>query len=147
MYIFSILAFSMIGAAAGFIGGLFGIGGGIIAVPSLLLVFSLIGFPEQNRIQLAIGTSLAAMIFTAGSSAWSHFKQNGLHWDLLRILVPAVTLGSIFGAFIAHDLKSHQLKILFSIIVIVTGIYTLLTANKKKSVIQLQLLIFFPYPF
>lgn len=129
----SIFVFMGIGLLTGFLGGLFGIGGGMIAVPALLLTFSMMNFPEHDIMQITIGTSLAAMIFTAASSAFAHYKQNGIRWDLFKILAPGVALGSFLGAFIAHDLLSHQLKLLFGIFVIIAGLYSILNSRDAND--------------
>ena len=73
-----ILFYACMGVAAGFLGGLFGIGGGLIVVPSLVIAFHLLHFPDTYSMHTAIGTSLAAMLFTSASSAWAHCQQKGV---------------------------------------------------------------------
>ena len=58
----SVFLYLVIGTIAGVIGGLMGIGGGSLTVPALLLVFSLLGFPKDHVMHMAIGTSLSAMV-------------------------------------------------------------------------------------
>jgi uncharacterized protein len=119
-----------IGIVAGFTSGLLGVGGGIIVVPSLLVCFYLIGFPEESLMQRAIGTSLAAMIFTAGASAWSHWKY--VNWSIFKALVPGILLGAFLGALIAHWLPTKLLQVIFGLFLCLFGIYFLWTAAIKE---------------
>ncbi len=73
--ILSIVIYAAIGIVAGIIGGLLGIGGGAIIVPSLVATFSYFGFPQIYVMHLAIGTSLAAMVINAFAAARAHHKK------------------------------------------------------------------------
>jgi uncharacterized protein len=126
MSFIEIAIFSIIGVLAGFSGGLFGIGGGLIAVPCLLLTFHYLGFPSAHAMQMALGTSLGAMVFTAGSSAWAHYRQKGVLWDLFRSLAPGIVIGAILGALIADFLPSRLLAIIFGVFTVLIGSYFLL---------------------
>ena len=59
------LAYFCVGAVTGLIAGLLGVGGGIVVVPSLYLIFSLQGLPQAEIMHLALGTSLATIVFTS----------------------------------------------------------------------------------
>jgi uncharacterized membrane protein YfcA len=131
-HIFEIITYLFIGSVAGFVGGLLGVGGGMIVVPSLLLVFYFLNFSSENTMQIAIGTSLAAMIFTSMTSAWAHTQQGGVNWKLFNLLFPGIALGTFFGAFIAHGLHTQQLQILFGVLIFLFGIYFILTASKVE---------------
>ncbi len=58
------LAYSVIGIISGMLAGLLGIGGGVVTVPCLYVVFHVLGYPEARTMHMAIGTSLAAMVFS-----------------------------------------------------------------------------------
>lgn len=131
MYYLSLLMFICTGITAGFVGGLFGIGGGIIVVPSLLFIFHLLGFPPESIMQTAAGTSLAAMIFTSGSSALAHYKQDGINWTVLRYLAPGMILGSVTGGILAHLLPSPRLMDFFALFLCVVGITFLFSSSKE----------------
>ena len=62
------LGYLLLGAVAGFFAGLLGVGGGAIMVPVLALMFSAQGFPKEHLMHLALGTSMAAIVFTSISS-------------------------------------------------------------------------------
>ena len=67
-----ILIFGALGILAGLLAGMFGIGGGLIMVPVLIGTFLSLDFNNEIIVQLAIGTSIACIIFTSLSSANAH---------------------------------------------------------------------------
>lgn len=121
----------LIGTLAGFSAGLLGIGGGLVTVPALILVFTLLDFPEAYLMQMAIGTSLAAMVFTAASSAWAHHLKKGVYWHLFVLLLPGIIIGSILGALAANHLSSKELKLVFGVFECLIGLYFLLGLEEK----------------
>lgn len=130
IYFFEFFIYLIIGIVAGFLSGLLGVGGGMVVVPSLLVVFHYMGFSPQNMMQTAIGTSLAAMVFTSGASAWAHHKR--VNWLLFKELVPGIILGAILGAITAYLLPTRQLQVVFGLFVCLFGTYFLLTAKNKE---------------
>src|SRR5947209_13417069 len=88
------------GVATGILAGLFGIGGGAIIVPVLYEVFRILGVPEEVRMQLCVGTSLAIIIPTTVRSYLTHRAKGAVLMDVLRIwAVPAVA-GVVVGSVI-----------------------------------------------
>lgn len=132
-----LILYILTGLLAGFFGGLLGIGGGLIAVPSLLFTFYLVNLPETHVMQLAIGTSLGAMVFTAASSAWAHYRQKGVVWDFFWKLAPGILIGTILGSLIVDYLPSKELKLIFGLLISIIGISfllppeTLMTKNSR----------------
>jgi len=110
------------GAVVGILAGLFGIGGGLVVVPTLVLQFSLKGLSPDTATHLAVGTSLACMIPTAISSILGHQRGKTLSWALFRQLAPAVMLGSALGALITVRLHASTLQALFGGAAIVFGL-------------------------
>lgn len=134
MSILPFILYALIGVFAGFSGGLLGIGGGLVAVPGLFLIFQWQSFPESLMMQQAIGTSLAAMFFTAASSAIAHSLKKGVNWHLFRLLAPGVIVGSVFGALIADRLPSRELMFIFGISECLIGAYFLIPQlNRDKE--------------
>lgn len=123
----------LIGSLAGFIGGLLGVGGGLIVVPTLVIMFNFLNFPKTHIMQMAVGTSLAAMILTSGASAWAHEKQKGVNWNYFKKIFPGVSLGAVFGSFIAHLIPTHQLQIIFGLFAVMIGFYFLFTARAEEN--------------
>lgn len=126
-----IIIFIFLGIFAGFLGGLLGLGGGAIVVPTLLATFTYMGFSPDTVMHSAVGTSLAAMVFTAGSSAWSHYKQKRIYWSFFKYMAPGIVTGAISGSFVAEILDTHQLKLIFGVLLVFTGIYFLLTSDHE----------------
>ncbi len=127
-----LLLFACVGIGAGLLGGMLGISGGLVTVPSLLFIFTYMDFPEPYIMHLAIGTSLAAMVINASASAMAHNQKGAVIWKLIHKMVPSLIIGSILGAFIARRLTSHILQYIFAYFVIVLGIYMLLSRPKMS---------------
>jgi uncharacterized protein len=121
--IIAYIAYLVIGAVAGFLGGLLGIGGGVITVPCLFYVFHLLNFPQPYIMHMAIATSLAAMIFNTAAATWAHNKRHGVLWDVFRKMVPGLIVGSILGAIIATWLSGVFLEIIFGIFLCALAFY------------------------
>ncbi len=101
------------GLVAGFLAGLFGIGGGGILVPILYEVFNLLGVPLEVRMHLAVGTSLAVIIPTSIRSVQSHYKHGAVDMDLLRRIGPPVLAGVITGIIVASLVQAAVLKVVY----------------------------------
>lgn len=101
------------GAVAGTAAGLLGIGGGVIIVPVLSLVFASEGVDPDILIKVAVGTSLATIVATAISSIWTHHRHGAVLWNLFRIMTPGVVTGSLFGAWLADKIPGSWLTIAF----------------------------------
>lgn len=123
MEFFAYPAYILIGILAGLSAGLLGISGGFITVPLLALVFYFLKFPQAFIMQLAIGTSLAAMFFTGISSSWAHHLKGAVVWDLVKTMLLGLIFGSILGALVAHLLSSVILEVFFGLLAIGVGFY------------------------
>jgi len=132
MEIFSLIAYLIIGIVAGFVGGLLGLSGGVITVPSLFFVFNLLGFPQGSVMHTAIGTSLAAMILTGIASTWTHHRHKGVVWHIVLSMIPGVFVGGLLGPYIAHFLSGIVLEILFGLFICFLGAYILLKKKKME---------------
>ena len=97
-----ILLYLATGMFAGLLAGLFGIGGGLIIVPLLLISFRIQGVHEAVSTHLAVGTSLASIVITGISSVRAHLREVDLNWPL----VIQLTLGMVLGAQLGGDLAS-----------------------------------------
>ncbi len=101
------------GAVAGTLAGLLGIGGGVIIVPIVTLLFEGHGIPHGLAIKLALGTSLATIVVTAMSSIYTHHRKGAVDWGLFRVMGPAVFIGSLIGAWLADLIPGDALYIAF----------------------------------
>ena len=120
-----------IGAIAGTLSGLLGIGGGVVIVPLLVLVYTLQKMPGDLVMHMAVATSLAGMIVTTASAVMAHHRYGSKIWSTFKLLAPGVAIGSIVGAIIAHKLSTHTLQIAFSFFVFIIAIH-LITPSKTK---------------
>src|SRR5437868_3975067 len=93
-----ILALAAAGLFAGFIGGLFGVGGGIVIVPALFALFAALGVDDHVRMQVAVGTSLSTIIATSWRSLSTHAKAGAVDWSILKTWTPWISLGAVIGA-------------------------------------------------
>ncbi len=107
------LLLGAIGAAAGVMAGLLGIGGGVILVPALIFLFQAQGVSPEIVTQLAVGTSLATILFTGSSSAWTHHKNGNVDWTAVRAMSLFIVMGTQLGAILAGTLHGVTLKRLF----------------------------------
>jgi uncharacterized membrane protein YfcA len=101
------------GLAAGFVGGLFGIGGGIIIVPSLYFVFTALGVDEAVRMHVAVGTSLSTIIATSWRSLAAHTKAGAVDFDILKTWTPWISIGALLGAVGAGVADTEALLLIF----------------------------------
>ncbi len=101
------------GAVAGTLAGLLGIGGGVIIVPIVTLLFEGHGVPHGTAIKLALGTSLATIVVTAVSSIYTHHRKGAVDWKLFGVMGPAVFVGSLIGALLADIIPGEVLYIAF----------------------------------
>ena len=109
------LAYMVLGAVAGVLAGLFGIGGGLIIVPALIFAFELQGVAPEIQPHLAVGTSLATIVFTAISSIRSHHAHGSVRWDLVRFLAIGLVLGAALGAQTAAQMSGALLKLVIGL--------------------------------
>ena len=94
----ALLAYLAVGLVAGFLAGLLGVGGGMVIVPALLYVFHLTGVAAEFQQHLALGTSLATIMFTSVSSLKAHHARGAVLWPLLRTITPGILVGTFIGA-------------------------------------------------
>ncbi|MBP6689350.1 MAG: sulfite exporter TauE/SafE family protein, partial [Hyphomonadaceae bacterium] len=101
------------GLAAGFVGGLFGIGGGIVIVPALYFVFTALGVDEAVRMHVAVGTSLSTIIATSWRSLSAHTKAGAVDFTVLRSWTPWISFGALLGAVAAGFANTEALLAIF----------------------------------
>lgn len=114
----AMLAFGLMatGAVAGTLAGLLGVGGGIVIVPVLFIVFQWLDIPSQISMHLAVATSLATIIPTSISSARAHMKKGTVDLSMLRGWAPMIFVGAAAGGILAKYLESSTLTLIFGVI-------------------------------
>lgn len=114
----SLIIFAVVGACAGLIAGLFGLGGGVVIVPVLIYTFAAYGINDQVATHLAIGTSLTCIIITASVSSWTHYQKRAIQGQLLIYMVPGILIGAWLGGVVASWLDGIELRIVFGLFLI-----------------------------
>lgn len=109
------LAYIAIGAGSGLLAGLLGIGGGIVVVPALAVVFEAQGIATRYVMPLALGTSLATIVFTSLASLRAHHALAAVDWSIVRRLTPGLVLGALVGASLGARLPSNVLTVVFAV--------------------------------
>ncbi|MFD2190724.1 sulfite exporter TauE/SafE family protein [Pistricoccus aurantiacus] len=118
----TLAGYLLLGAIAGTMAGIFGVGGGLIIVPALVFAFGIQGVAPEVTMHLAIGTSLATIVITSASSAWGHFQRGSVRRDWFLAMLPGLMLGAILGVFIAGSLSGGVLGTLFGVFVIAVAL-------------------------
>jgi len=116
------LPYLVLGCCAGFVAGLFGVGGGLIIVPALVFLFQQQHVAASGIMQLALGTSLATIVVTSLASIRAHQRQGNIRWELFRRLTPGIIVGVFCGSWVADLIDSDSLRTGFSLFVIVVAI-------------------------
>ena len=113
--ILDIALYAAIGAAAGLLAGLLGVGGGLIIVAALAWLLPLRGFPPDHVMHVALATSLASIILTSISSTRAHWKRGSVLWPSVKALAPGLVLGGLGGAQLASHLPSSALRLFVAV--------------------------------
>ena len=117
-----ILLYFLLGTFSGVLAGLFGIGGGIIIIPTFFYIFSYLGFAEEILSHMVLGSSLGVIVFSSLSSTFSHHSKGAVNWKLIKVVVPSIVIGSSLGGITAGYLESSTLQGLVSLFLVVASI-------------------------
>ncbi len=130
------LTLALMGALAGVMAGLLGIGGGALIVPVMVIALEKQGVNPNIIMQAALGTSMATIVFTAMSSVLAQQRRGAVNWDIFRRITPGIVIGSLLGAAIADALPSRTLHVAFVVfmflIVIQMSRGTMATAARRR---------------
>jgi len=108
--------FLAIGAIAGVLSGMFGIGGGVLIVPALLLLAKM----APHR---ATGTSLAALLLPVGAlGAWTYWKRGDVDWRASLLIAAGLFVGAWFGAQIALRMSGRDLQRVFAVFMVAVAV-------------------------
>lgn len=113
MTLFALTISLLTGSIAGLLAGLLGVGGGLIIVPALTFLFQREGFPPQYVAHLALGTSLASIVFTSVSSFLAHHRHGNVMWSVVARIAPGIVVGTLGGSLLAGQLSTWFLKVFF----------------------------------
>lgn len=111
-----LIALLAAGALTGALAGIFGVGGGAVAVPILYELFRFVGVPEEVRMPLCVGTSLAIIIPTSITSFITHYRKGAVDMSILRIWAIPAVVGVIVGSVIARYASADLFKWVFVVV-------------------------------
>lgn len=107
-----------LGTVVGFLAGLFGIGGGLIIVPSLVYLLPMAGVTSENLMSVALGTSFSTIVITAFSSAQRHHKLGNVDWHVSKIFIPSIMISVFLAGLVISGLDAQLMSKLFAIMVV-----------------------------
>jgi uncharacterized membrane protein YfcA len=110
-----IIQLSLLGIVVGFAAGLLGVGGGGILVPMLTSIYLAEKIVPSHAVHLALGTSMACIITTTFSSAFSHYKNHNVDWFYVKAMVPLIIIGAISISFLIPFINTTFLAVFFSL--------------------------------
>jgi uncharacterized protein len=110
-------AYLALGAFVGFFAGMLGIGGGAAMVPVLAFIFAAKGFVPAHVVHLALGTSMATILFTSVSSVRAHHSHGAVDWPAVKRMAPGIVVGTFGGALLASVLDVRLLSVVFTLLI------------------------------
>ena len=117
------ILYLLVGAFAGVLAGLFGIGGGMVIVPVLIFSFAAQGVSAEVLTHMAVATSLATIVFTSLSSVREHHRNGAIDWSLVRSMAAGIVLGTVAGVTLISEVPGPVLQNII-------GVFALLLALK-----------------
>lgn len=121
------------GLAAGLLAGLFGVGGGVVVVPAVLAVLVAAGVGPDLAMKLALGTSLASIVFTGSASAWQHRRLGSVRWDVVAALAPGLVIGAAAAGIIAHLAPGAWLRYGFAVFLVLVALRLLVRPDPAAA--------------
>ena len=117
------LLYLLVGAFAGVLAGLCGIGGGMVIVPVLIFSFAAQGVSAEVLTHMAVATSLATIVFTSLSSVREHHRNGAIDWSLVRSMAAGIVIGTAAGVVLISEVPGPVLQNII-------GVFALLLALK-----------------
>ncbi|MDH2918278.1 MAG: sulfite exporter TauE/SafE family protein [Sideroxydans sp.] len=127
------LAYLLLGALVGFFAGLLGIGGGLLLVPVLSFLFEAQHLAEGNHLHFALGTAMAAILYTAAASAHAHHQRGAVNTTVVRSMTPALLIGTLFGSLFATQISPRYITLFFALFVYAAAAQMLLAFKPRPT--------------
>ena len=123
----------LLGIVTGLLAGLFGIGGGLVIVPVLVMLFTAQGFPTELVMLMAVATSLAAIILTAIASVSAHHRLGAVVWAKVFSLSPGIMIGAALGAVVAKQINGDTLRYILVVFLLYVGLQMAFQVKPKPG--------------
>lgn len=118
-----VLTLMAVGAFAGVLAGLLGVGGGIVLVPAFFYLFEGMGHGSDQLMQVCLATSLATIIVTSARSVLAHHRKGAVDWSILRAWAPGIAIGALVGVMVVAQLRTPTLQVIFGVLVFLIALY------------------------
>ena len=128
-----LILYAALGVFAGIMAGLLGVGGGLVIVPVLVMLWQADGLGGSQMVQLAVGTSLAVIVFTSLSSVRAHHQRGSVLWPVFWRLTPGILLGAGLGATLASAMPQATLKMVFGVFELLVAAQMLLSLRPSAD--------------
>ena len=122
-----------LGALAGVLAGLFGVGGGLVIVPVLVFSFTAQGVAPEVLTHLAVGTSLATIVFTSINSVLAHHQKGAVRWPLVGWMTLGILAGAGLGSLTAAALQGPVLQKIIGVFAILMAVQMGLDLRPKAA--------------
>lgn len=127
------LPYLAVGAIVGILAGMLGIGGGAIIVPLLAQLFDRQGIAREHILHLAVGTSMATILFTSLSSVRAHHAHGAVRWDIVLAITPGILAGGLAGSVLAAWVATRHLAVFFALLVTAMAVNMILDRKPKAT--------------
>lgn len=128
-----LITFCGVGAIAGVLAGLLGIGGGLVIVPMLVYIMDSQGVSSTLLMHMALATSMASIMFTSISSFMAHHRRGAVRWEVVRRIVIGIFTGTFLGSYFASAMSTGFLKGFFCVFLYIVATQMLLNKKPKAS--------------
>lgn len=129
----TVLTYCCVGAVVGILAGLLGVGGGSVIVPILVYTMSHQGVSSELVMHLALGTSLACIIFSSISSLKAHHARGAVHWRIVKRITIGIVVGTLLGSSYASILSTKTLTIIFALFLWIVSAQLVLNRKPARS--------------
>ena len=124
----------VLGTVVGFLAGLFGIGGGLIIVPSLVYLLPTAGVTPENVMAAALGTSFSTIVITAFSSAQRHHKLGNVDVEVSKFFIPALMTSVFLAGLVVSNLDAKLMSKVFAVMVLYLAARMLFSLKKVPEI-------------
>jgi len=123
----------LVGVLAGLLAGVFGVGGGLVVVPMLIILLPRHLFDSIWLTHTAVATSLASIVFTGSVSAWRHYVRGSVHLHFALWIGVGVIMGAALGAYLSRLIAGQYLRYFIVVFEIFVALRLLLTKNSNAT--------------
>lgn len=128
------LAYLGLGMFSGVFAGMLGVGGGLVMVPTLAMLFAAQpGFPQTEILHLALGTAMGTILFTSIASLRAHHKHGAVLWKVFYQITPGILLGTLAGSLLAAKIPTKPLALFFTAFVCFVALQMALNLKPKPT--------------